>query len=220
MVGVHLYTAGVFVAGVVTGEVLTLGYITFAKKIKQHWNKTVSDTDEIGKQTLVEKKDIQESAPKPLEPSKVQVCNTQELNEKYWFFKEGHLPIIKDAQANQDMYAGFYVQCPPDENPDSEFKANLYITGLKDCPCACEIVKNSVLSDIESAQDCRAAAEEGRYLKFPISFEDHEYNVRHFDNEVMEAKKPLNIDTVFKAIPRGKGVSSLHKIQSGNKSEL
>ena len=52
MFGQKLYTAGVFVAGVVTGEVLTLGTITFGEKIKQYWNKTVSDTDEVGKKIL------------------------------------------------------------------------------------------------------------------------------------------------------------------------
>ena len=141
-----------------------------------------------------------------MELSKVQVCNTHELKEKYWFLKEGHLPNVKDTQANQDMKTGFYVQCPPDENPDSKFKANLYITGLKDCPGACEIVKDEILYDIQSSQDCL----EGAGVE----------NWSVYIDELNEAKKSLTTDTVFKAIPQSKVVISNNKIKSGNKSEL
>jgi hypothetical protein len=199
-----LALAGSFAAGVATGQLLKLEHILL-RSTYLNSKKTVSATDEIGKQTLVEKKDSQESAPQPLEPSKVQA-----LKEKYTF-EGAHYP--PDFIAAEDIKLGNFVECPADNNPHAKFQTNWKITGLKD-PCACEAVRQVVLENIGKRQNNLNDTLEQLYnfkqdLCFPL--------ISNLDFQIKDLqKRAVTADEVWKDERLNKALDALYSYSQPN----
>lgn len=105
----------------------------------------------------------------------------------YQFKEVGTYKHPNDLEAVKDLKSGNFVKCPR----DAKFKKDLYITGIKDRPCACKTLKDKIEKNLELIQS---------YLDQEI-FDKEPKDIKIIQSlqiEINKEKKVYYISTVFK----------------------
>jgi len=125
----------------------------------------------------------------------------ESIKKRYDFISRGFFEDVADgtSQVAKDLKSGNFVLCKPENNPDEKFKTDLYITGLKDCPGACVIVKERINSEIELTEECLNMAENTPLIRY-LDYAEHQLVIKHYTDELNAEKTSWVKPKVYQAL--------------------